>query len=77
MGREYAVYKGDELLVMGTAEECAKEMNVKPEYIVWMTMPTARRRLEKRKNPGRCTTAVRLDDDTGEEDVPGWPQENK
>ncbi|MDT0163858.1 hypothetical protein [Bacillus sp. AG4(2022)] len=78
MAREYAVYKGDELLVMGTAEECAKEMNVKPEYIVWLTMPTAKRRLAKRKNPGKCTTAVRLDeDDAGEEDVPACPQENR
>jgi hypothetical protein len=77
MAREYAVYKGDELLVMGTAEVCAEEMNVKPEYIVWMTMPTAKRRLEKRKNPGKCTTAVRLADDAGEEEVPGWAQESR
>jgi len=61
--REYAVYKGDNLLVMGTAAECAEKMNVSPEYIVWLTMPTAKRRLAARKRPERCTTAVRLDDE--------------
>ena len=27
---EYAMYKGDELLCMGTKEEICKEMNIKP-----------------------------------------------
>lgn len=40
--KEYAVYKGDELLVMGTAEECAEVLKVKPDYIRWLTTPTAR-----------------------------------
>lgn len=53
--KEYAVYKGDELLAMGTAEECAEVLKVKPEYIRWLTTPTAKRRLAKRKNPDRCT----------------------
>lgn len=61
--KEYAVYKGDVLLAMGTAEECAKELNVTKEYIVWLTMPTAKRRLAKRKNPSRCTVGIRLDDE--------------
>jgi hypothetical protein len=60
---EYAVYKGDELIVMGTAKECAKHMNVTPEYIKWMTTPTGKARLARRKNPDRCTTAEKLDDD--------------
>lgn len=58
--REYAVYKGEQLIVMGTAAECAKKMNVKPDYIEWLTMPTAKRRLEKRKRPENCTTAIRV-----------------
>lgn len=59
--KEYAVYKGDELLVMGTAEECAAELNVTKEYIVWLTMPTAKRRMAKRKNPEKCTVGILLD----------------
>jgi orotate phosphoribosyltransferase-like protein len=63
MNKEYAVYKGEELLAMGTAEECAAELNVTKEYIVWLTMPTAKKRLAQRKNPGKCTVGILLDDE--------------
>lgn len=59
--KEYAVYKGEELIAIGTAKECANELNVTLDYIQWMTTPTAKRRLEKRKNPSKCITAVVLD----------------
>jgi hypothetical protein len=61
--REYAVYKGENLIALGTLEECASKLNVTKEYIYWLTTPTAKRRLAKRKNPEKCTTAVRLDND--------------
>jgi hypothetical protein len=61
--REYAVYKGDKLIAMGTAEECSQEMNVTPDYIHWMNSPFYQRKLAKRKKPERCTSVVRLDDD--------------
>lgn len=60
--REYAIYKGETLLAIGTAEECSEELNVSKEYIVWLTMPTAKRRLAKRKKPDRCTVGVLLED---------------
>lgn len=63
MPREYAVYKGEQLLAMGTAEECATELNVSKQYIQWLTMPTAKRRLAKRKNPDKCTVGIRLDNE--------------
>lgn len=31
--QEYAVYKGEELLIMGTAKECAIKLDVSEEYI--------------------------------------------
>ncbi|MEC0169887.1 hypothetical protein [Paenibacillus graminis] len=52
--KEYAVYKGENLLAIGTAQKCAKELGVHPEYIRWLTTPTAKRRLAKRKNPDKC-----------------------
>lgn len=64
MKQEYAVYKGDKLIVMGTAEECADFMNVTPEYIKWMTTPTGKNRLANRKRPENCTTAEKLEDET-------------
>jgi hypothetical protein len=38
---EYAVYRGDDLIVIGTAKECAAEMGVTPKYIRWMATPAA------------------------------------
>lgn len=63
MVKEYAVYKGDDLIVMGTAQECADYMGVTKEYIIWLTMPTAKRRLASRKHPDRCTTAELIEED--------------
>ena len=45
---------------MGTAFECAEELKVQPDYIKWLTTPTATRRLAKRKNPDKCTVGVKL-----------------
>ncbi|MFS1511722.1 hypothetical protein VQL36_04695 [Chengkuizengella sp. SCS-71B] len=58
--QEYAVYRGDELVCIGTKEECAKKLNVQPKYIYWLTTPTAKRQLAKRKHPEKCTVALRL-----------------
>jgi hypothetical protein len=52
--KEFAVYKGDSMLAIGTAEECAKVLGVQAEYIRWLTTPTAKRRLASRKNPDKC-----------------------
>ncbi len=66
---EFAVYKGEDLIAMGTAEECAAKLGVSPKYIYWLTMPTAKRSLAKRKHPEKCTVGVRLDEyESREED---------
>lgn len=31
--KEYAVYKGEEILAMGTIKEIAKELKIKPESV--------------------------------------------
>lgn len=47
---EYALYSGDEFIMIGTAEELAEYMDVKPETVRWYTTKTAeRRRKEPRK----------------------------
>lgn len=60
---EFAIYKKGELLTIGTAEECAEELNVTVAYVKWMTTPTGKKRLSSRKDPENATTAVKLDDD--------------
>jgi len=57
---EYAIYKGDDLLVIGTARECAKQLGVHEETIRWLSTPAARRRAKRRKNPNKATIAITL-----------------
>ncbi|MBN6205571.1 hypothetical protein JYK21_03825 [Ralstonia pickettii] len=57
----YAVYKGDDFLVMGTQKECADALNVNPEFIHWMTTPTGKRRFESRVDKSKALTALVVD----------------
>lgn len=57
---EFAIYKGDRFLFIGTADECAERMNVKPDFIRWMTTPAGKRRFESRKDKSKALTAVKL-----------------
>lgn len=52
MGRpqkEYALYKGDEFIMIGTAEEIAKERHVHPKSIQFYATPTYKSRYKNRK----------------------------
>lgn len=55
---EYALYKGDEFLGIGTAEELASKYGGSASYIRWLSQPTALRRFEKSK--GERKIVVRL-----------------
>lgn len=61
--KEYAIYKGDTFLFIGSAFECAKRMGVKPDFIKWLTTPTGKKRFESRKDKSKALTAVKLEDD--------------
>lgn len=63
MPKEYAVYKGDKLLVMGTARHCAEVLGVQPETIYYYTTDAYHRKLEKRGSPQNVRIAVLLEDD--------------
>ena len=54
--QEYAVYKGEDLLCMGTAYECAEILKVSPDTVRWWSSPTA----EKRMRGKKCKIAVKL-----------------
>lgn len=60
---EYAVYRGDTFEVLGSAEECAERMHVKPDFIKWLATPTGKRRFESRKDKSKALTAVKLVDE--------------
>ncbi|MGN7308960.1 hypothetical protein ACTHQ2_23750 [Bacillus subtilis] len=63
MRNEYAIYRGEHLLAMGTAKDCANKLGVSERYIYWLTSPTAQRRIATRKNPDKCIVGVSLNDD--------------
>jgi hypothetical protein len=60
---EYAVYKGDTFICMGTVNECAEHMNVLPETVKFYTTPTYAKRIAKRKNARNYITVIKLDDE--------------
>lgn len=64
--KQFAVYKGDDLLAIGTSKECGLKLGVKPETIKWMTTPTGKKRFESRKNKSKGMTAIRLLEDGAE-----------
>lgn len=61
--KEYAVYKGEDLLVIGNVIECANFLGVKPETIRFYKTPCYQKRIAKRKNPKNYRTVICLDDE--------------
>jgi hypothetical protein len=59
---EYAVYKGEEILVIGTAKECAEKLQVKIQTIRFYASPVHLKRVEKSKDPEERMIAVKIDD---------------
>lgn len=57
--REYALYKGDELLGIGTARELAKQFNVSIATIHYYSTPT----YKKRTNPAKARRLVLLEEE--------------
>ncbi|AOH54452.1 hypothetical protein ABE28_008815 [Peribacillus muralis] len=57
---EYAVYKGDEFLCLGTAKECATYLGVTVQTIRFMVSPTYRKRTQNSKDP---LIAIKVDDE--------------
>ncbi len=53
--KEYAVYKGEELLVIGTLKECAEYLKVKPSTVLFYKYPAHKRRTSEK---GRRTVEL-------------------
>lgn len=58
--QQYALYKGEKLLGMGTARELAKQLGIKVDSIYFLQTPTYRKRREKGKNN---RVLIRIEDD--------------
>lgn len=44
---EYAFYKGDELVIIGTVDEIAEKLNIKTRSVRWYSTPSARKRSKR------------------------------
>lgn len=55
----YALYKGDELLEIGTKKELAEKFGVKTETIGYYSTPT----YQRRTNPDKARRLVALDEE--------------
>ncbi len=55
----YALYKGDEVLTVGTKQELARYLNVNIRTIEFYSSPTYRKRNKK----GNCYIVIRCEED--------------
>lgn len=62
--KEYALYKGDEILSMGTIHEIAKELGVKRDTIAYYKTQAYQNRLKRRNSlNGNVRILIPLDDE--------------
>lgn len=61
---EYALYKGESILSIGTIDEIAEEMDVQYRTIKYYTTGAYKRKLAKRKNPKNFKVLVLLGDES-------------
>ena len=61
MSREkfYALYKGDDIIAIGTLKELGKLLNVSPRTIFFYSTPT----YKKRNKGGNSYIVIRIDDE--------------
>lgn len=60
--KEYALYKGEELLIIGTIQEIAKNQNVKEKTILFYQTPAYLKRREK-SHKGNYKVLVKLEEE--------------
>lgn len=53
MRKEYAIYKGENQIFVGTIEECMKYFEVKRETVYFWACPANKRRADTGERPGR------------------------
>ena len=61
MGIQYAVYKGDDFIFMGTLEEVAERLGVSTKSVKWMSTPAAKKRADKPGSTKMIVEKVEVD----------------
>ena len=60
---DYALYKGEKILSIGTIEEIAKELGVRKETIYFYKLPVYKKRVDERKNKKSFRILVPIDEE--------------
>lgn len=60
---DYALYRGDNLIIIGTAEELAKEMEIKVSSVKWYLTPSCKKRMDKMKNKDNAVVIIKIEDE--------------
>jgi len=60
---DYALYKGDEFVCLGSLQEVASYQGVKSTTISYLASKAYMKKLEKRKNCDSALIAIRIEDD--------------
>ncbi len=55
---EYALYKGDRFIDLGTKKYLANLLKCKVDFITYLATPANRKRIEKRKNKEKDSNAL-------------------
>jgi hypothetical protein len=61
--KEYAVYRGDNFLCVGTIKECAKYLGVEPDTVRFYASSRYLQRVNSRKNARNYTIVIKIEDD--------------
>lgn len=64
--KEYAVYKGDELLAVGTVKEIAKELNVQVSSVYFWSSKVNKRRNQTRTANRKVAYLINFEDEEGD-----------
>lgn len=60
MAVEYAIYKGDDFIMIGTADECAERLGIKADSVKWLSTGVAWRRFNNAKDSTKRMIALNL-----------------
>lgn len=61
--KEYALYKGDTFLCIGTMKEIAKQRNITLETVRFYRTRAYKKRVEKRKNSKNAMILIKIPED--------------
>lgn len=61
--KEYALYKGDDFITLGTIKEISKETGIKEATLKWYTYPTYKKRLEQRKSTKNSNILIEIEEE--------------